>query len=172
MKTFVQHKPLVMLSVLFAVLGGLVLLGILPLHQGVEETAKTLEAERVKAAVAQYQQQNALLSKNEYENLRPTTERFNTFFVSEQGIVDFISALERIATDAGISQEISNLRPTDSKNQSTIQLTMEGSFSGFFRYLEGLEASPYYIASNRLTIRRSQTDAPLQMTIQATIFWL
>lgn len=95
-------------------------------------------------------------SKN-YSFYKPNLEKMEQLFVDFKNPVDFIKFLEKTASDSEVTSKIS-LPPSvkeENKNFINFQFFSIGDFSKILEFSEKLEAGPYLIEIENLTIKSS-----------------
>lgn len=87
--------------------------------------------------------------KESYIKHKKDLDSFQNLFVDPNFPVDLINFLENSALNSGVELEISSLAKTE-KNDDLwpgllINLSLNGSPSGFLRFLEKIESAPYLV---------------------------
>lgn len=148
---------------------GIFIFGVFPLMSSVSIASQSLAQERVKAAVAKDQEQNARATKLEYTQLQERANTFQDFFISEEHLIDFIGAMENAALHAGVQQDIQTLNPPLTEKQSPMQVTAHGTYPQLLQYLTNLQTLPYAVTIDQASF--TQGDASTDLNIQATTYW-
>ena len=156
----------------------LVFFVLLPLQKSVRVKSEAYNQERITTAAAIEQQRNSKVMEREYERLLAATKNLDHVFIAEQDVLSFIAALENIAEESGVTQEIQNLQlPTDASKKSAFVIVLDGTFPNLVGYLSKLESLEYYVPIDRMSLLSTSpgtADSPsaIQMTLHAVINWL
>lgn len=101
--------------------------------------------------------------KNNYDKYKSDLEKIDQLFVDPNNLVDPIKFLESSANDFNLSTKIF-LPPFSRVEDGSIdfinfQITCKGSSLNILNFLKKIEAGPYLIQVENLTIQESQTVA-------------
>ncbi len=110
----------------------------------------------------------------DYQTIKPTLNQFANIYVAPDNELDFITRLEKVATEQKVNQDIT-LGLADKKNKTNklpIQLHIDGSLANFVKYLTGLEQLDYYLNIETLRLggynkKTSTTEANNNFTLSA-----
>lgn len=96
--------------------------------------------------------------ENKFQALGPELEDIEHLFVDSKTPIDFLRFLESMAKDSNLTIRVS-LLPTKPKEVTAFpalnfELSLMGSFSNCFKFLEKLELAPYLIDIEDFTIVR------------------
>ena len=114
----------------------------------------------------------------EYQQIKPTLPELWKSFVQEGEELDLVTALENIAADTKIEQQISfaqqNEQFLDPIEKRGIDLTLEGEYIDILNYLSKTEELSYYLDINSFSLQKISTDtkkeSALKMKIKGYIF--
>ncbi|MCX6723259.1 MAG: hypothetical protein NT094_04340 [Candidatus Staskawiczbacteria bacterium] len=97
--------------------------------------------------------------KKNYETYKSTLERIDQLFVDINNPVNFIEFLENAASNYNVTSKIS-LPPSSQSSQQfiTFQFISKGGFSDILNFVKGIEAGPYLIEIENLTIQDSRQN--------------
>jgi hypothetical protein len=94
--------------------------------------------------------------ENLYKNYQPDFDKIDKVFVETEAPIEFINFLEKTASSSSLSFKIVSLTKKMDKNTPwpsiTFQLSAQGSFPNFLKFLEKLENSPYLIETTDLNV--------------------
>lgn len=95
--------------------------------------------------------------KKNYATYKPNLDKIDGLFIDPKNPVDFIKFLEDTASASQITSQISLPPSSENSPQFVIfQLSSRGSFSGVLNFSKKIEAGPYLIEIENLTIQNSQ----------------
>lgn len=99
--------------------------------------------------------------RSEYFDIEPQIPKINKYFLSPDKVIDFILAIEEIATLSSNYQEIKGVgspaTPTDGSKKEDIlsfQISLWGNFPNLIRFLVQLENMEYFIDIYSLQIAK------------------
>lgn len=94
--------------------------------------------------------------KKKYESYKSNLDKIDQLFIDSNNPVDFIKFLEDSAATSQITSQIT-LTSSTIKNPTfiTLQFISKGSFSGLLNFIKKIEAGPYLIEIENLSIRNS-----------------
>lgn len=143
----------------------------MPLQRTITQQSAQLAQERVKAAIADDQQKTALMTKAEFTQVAPLAAEFETYFIEQDNVLDFITKLESTAQQSGVQLIIQELTPPASEKQSPLQFTISGRYDALQRYLTELEHLPSYVNITHMNFVKNAETNNVTATVQATIYW-
>lgn len=90
------------------------------------------------------------------EDIEPQKKRIESVFIGERAVIDFIKALEQMAstTHIGFSLENAALPSLNSDVGPKFELRVNGSFDEVLRFIGLLEAMPYQILIDSVQVRK------------------
>ncbi|MBU4332118.1 type 4a pilus biogenesis protein PilO [Patescibacteria group bacterium] len=133
---------------------GVVVFVIRPTARELKELSATIKNQRENLKKLYPEGQQIETIQAEYQQIKPKFESLSSIFVAPGKELDLITALEKIAAENNIEQEI-DLRRQDPKTESAMlpfHLTLSGNFHNLISYLLNLEALEYYIKIGSLSI--------------------
>lgn len=153
-----KNKIYITLAIFILLFLVLVAFCIYPLMKGIQDNSKKLVSDKDKIASLQAQAiETENFSKN-YGAYKPNLDKIDQLFVDSSNPVDFIEFLESTASSSQISSKISPLPSAQKTGQNFIifQLSSKGVFSNVLNFLKKVEAGPYLVRIENLTIQNSE----------------
>ena len=146
----------------------LVLFFIWPLLKEIEKNSKDLISAKNNMVTLGAQINETENFKKNYETYKPNLEKIDQLFIDTNNPVDFIKFLEDTASSSQITSQIS-LPPSSQGSQQgpkgTLQnfiifrFSSKGGFPEVLNFSKSIEAGPYLIEIENLTIQNSETPA-------------
>lgn len=139
----------------------LILLLCIPVIIFINKTNLEIENSRIMIERQYLQRQQLREVVYSLESIRTSTANLNSYAIREGDELEFIQALENIATEHGVEQEI-NLITANQKvistweNEVPISITLYGDYVGIINYLRQVESLPYYVQLKTLSLSKSQ----------------
>lgn len=143
----------------------LVMFFVLPLLREIEKNSKDLISAKNNVAVLAEQTNETENFKKNYETYAPNLEKIDQLFVDPNNPVDFIKFLEDTASTSQITSQIS-LQPSPQDSQQSLKgasqnfiifrFASKGGFSEVLNFLKKIEAGPYLVEIENLTIQNSE----------------
>lgn len=100
--------------------------------------------------------------KADMRDLQPDLEKIDKLLIDSGLPIDFIKFLEKTSEDSGISVEITSATLPLVEEQTwpslAFQLSLNGSFPSFLKFLERTEAGPYLIEIQNMNIRKTKEE--------------
>lgn len=128
-----------------------------PLLKDIDNSSKDLVFARNGMAALRDQTSQAENFKQNYQAYKFNLERIDQMFVDQNNPVNFIEFLENTAYSQGVSAQVSLLPYSQSPQQFIMmQLVSKGGFSNISNFLKKVEAGPYLLEIESLTIQNSQ----------------
>jgi len=97
-----------------------------------------------------------------YQNHQSDFEKIEKFFVDPDVPIDFISFLEKTAQDCQLQLKINSLIKNQSKENTmpslSFQLSLQGFFPNFLRFLEKIENGPYLVETVNLNTQSAKEE--------------
>lgn len=128
---------------------------------------------RIKAVSADFKEKNDSLASfedkgtdylarlsSEYSEIEAKISEINNYFLDSEKAIDFILAIEKVASLSGNYQEIKEVGSPASltggpvENSLSFQISLWGSFPNLVKFLAQLENMDYFIDINSLQISR------------------
>jgi Tfp pilus assembly protein PilO len=118
--------------------------------------------------------------------IEPRLELLDLVFINQNRELEFITALERIASERNVSQKITLAPPQQLPGKqlksSALQLAVGGDFIAVYDYLSDLETLNYYINIGNIELIAGTAPAPnliddgrpaglISMNISASVYW-
>jgi hypothetical protein len=142
---------------------------IYPLFQSINKNSEALLSQKGKLALLKKEVESTQGILSLYEDYQPNLEKLDALFVDPGNPIEFINFLEDNAKASQIVVEISSLQSNiTSLSQSKgakiwssldFQLSLNGSFSNFSKYLDKLENSPYLIEILDFSIKKREANS-------------
>lgn len=176
-----QQKIMVTISVTFILVGLTAGLIAYPSVEIIKTLAEQIYDQRTE--LEQMYQKGQILKQTlkEYEEVKPTIASLNKVYLEKGNELAFITSLEKVAADNGVSHDIklNSTSPNKTNDQLQYQLQTSGSLVNFIRYLAALEAQDFYININTIRLSSSggnitsnqSTDSALQAILLAASYF-
>ncbi|MFH1308488.1 MAG: hypothetical protein ABIH51_00560 [Patescibacteria group bacterium] len=153
-----NKKKLIILSIFGLVFLVLFFLIIYPLLRGIKKDSENYVTAKKDLVLFRGNIDNLKKIKQNNEIWKPNINKIDDLFIDSKILVDFIKFLEKIARDSNVLIDISPgeliLGKDDSWSSMNFQIIARGSFIGFSEFFEKIEASPYLINVQNLTIEK------------------
>jgi len=166
-------KKIILVSIIFSLLI-LLFLGFLIYLQirGIKKNSQDILSAKEESISFESRVNQLEQFKKTYSDLEPNLAKIDSLFVDPEVPVELIKFWENIAKDSGLSIEISPtiIKPNGSEpwNFLGFQLTLGGPFSNFAKFLEKIEAGPYLLEVQNLTIKKEKEETKKE-NISATV---
>lgn len=154
-----------------AALVGLLVFIVYPLYQRIITLDEELYNSRVQLAIYQQERTNLEKTQQDYSKIKNDITNISKIFVEREKILDFISALETIAANHSVTQNIDLDAPptqTDANESIPVSVSIDGSWQNVLAYLADLESLDYYLVISNLTI--NQAGGTVRANLSATTF--
>ncbi len=117
---------------------------IVPTYSTVTETAAAIHDNRVQLEILRLERENIEQTQKEYSAIRENIEELDKIFVAPDDVLGVISALENVAAENNITQELALLsEPT--KSMIGMKLTISCPWNQCLEYLSLLEQLDIYL---------------------------
>lgn len=158
------NKKIIIISLSFGlILLFLIIFGIFPILKNIKEDSKKLSQGKEELAIIKNKIENSGPIKEIYQKIDPSFQKIDGLFVDPQLPIDLIKFWEKTAAESNISISISNITLQNSEGKESkkdfwdslkFQMVLDGSFSGFSKFLEKIENSPYLTELQDITIKK------------------
>lgn len=133
-----------------------------PLFINIKKNSETFISQKRELVLLKTEAENLEKFEKIYQSRRQNLEKIDKLFINQEipaDIIEFVGFLRKIAEDSQISIDISSPIPqkekgADSWPSITFQVSCQGRFSNFEKFLEKLERGPYLIEILNLDARR------------------
>ena len=136
------------------------------------------KAKKLKDSIATQQSTNDLEEANSYEKYETKLNLLNQAMIAKNRELEFITALENIATRFHLQQEIniSQREIIDNSNyaKTPLSISLQGEFQNQVKYLQSIEKLPIYINIKKINIntaKEKNTATATKMLLLADTFW-
>lgn len=134
----------------------------IPLKE-IEKNSEDLISARNSTVVLSAQRNAEEDFENNYASYKPEFEKIDQLFIDPNNPVDFIEFLENTASDSQITSQISLPSSTSdyskaAQNFINFQFSSKGGFPELLNFIKKIEAGPYLIEIENLTIQSSQDN--------------
>lgn len=184
-------KRIYTLIVIFVVISlALVFLGVLPSFSGVKQSSQEFLSAKNKLAFLTLQKNKLTQTQKLYERYRQDLANLDNVFVNAEVPLELISFLEDTATSSGIQLTVTSITKevTETEDKGTsaadkknakekdvwpsllLQLSAEGSFSNFSKFLTRLESASYLIEVLDLTARKVPESENISFNMSIKVF--
>lgn len=172
MKLTTQYKIILIISILIIILLIFYFLINNYLLAKIEELNKDIYDSQVTYKIYEDQKNNITKIKSDYKKVKDDSLKLSKVFITPDRALDFISALENIASENRITQQI-NLQEINKNTKDiqkiSIQLNLDGDYFDIIRYINRLEALEYYINISNLNF--SKVENITRLNLKADSFW-
>jgi len=158
-----NKKIYITLSIFAVVALSLVVFCIWPLIIEIEKNSEYLISAKNNVATLKFQIAEIKNFKNNYATYEPNFEKIDQLFIDPANPVDFITFLEGAASGSGVTSQIS-LPPSSQgtqksgQNSIVLQLSSKGTFLQMTSFLKKIEAGPYLLEIENLSIQNSDQE--------------
>ncbi len=148
-----KNRHIFLLGILFLLLL-IVIAGYVYMYTRISKKTTSIESIATEIENEKKSQQNILGLKRSITLTEEKNKLLNSYFVTEETVVDFIKSIESLAKDSGVSVQISSLQPGEQtgKQGLYVSLIVNGGFNEVNRFLVFLENMPYQIVTNRVQL--------------------
>lgn len=101
-------------------------------------------------------EQNLAVMKSLLSEIEDDRKKLNTYFVSEDSIVNLLQSIEATGGGRGISVVVNSVSESSDNEGLKIQITMEGSFRDIWGTLFLIEALPFKISFDNVFIEKDK----------------
>lgn len=156
-------KKIIISSIIFGiVILALICFLIYPLVQGIKRNSQDLVRAKEELTLFQTKLQEVEQTRESYNKLKSDLDKIDNFFIDSEVPIDFIKFLEKTASDAGLSIDISPLSLKIGEaapwNSIGFSLILIGSFPDFSKFLEKIETASYLLEVQGLGLKRYETS--------------
>ncbi|MDD2807066.1 MAG: type 4a pilus biogenesis protein PilO [Patescibacteria group bacterium] len=173
-----QKISLTILTVIILIFG-VVYLVIIPTISDIKQISNSVFAERVDLEKKYLRGQLLKKTVADFEKIKPQQDRLNNVFIEAGNELNFVTAIETLAADNGIEQ---NIRLNASRqNESAfisslpIEITAIGNFDNVLNFTSAIEKLPFYFNSAAMTLESTNSTAnqdEVKLTMDGKIFFL
>lgn len=155
-----SKKKLILISLIF---GGVIIIllfiVLVPLRKRVEKKAGEYALTKKDLEMIESRHKELEKAKQDYGEVKKGLDLIGEAFVDEEAPLPLLESLEDGASESGLSISISpyNLKATEEESfwkTIGLQLSLKGSFSGFFAFLDKIENSSYLIEIQSLGVNK------------------
>src|SRR3989338_8134552 len=140
-----QTKILISLGATVVLVGVMVGLIIWPTRNRMKELHVAINEQRVELDKIYQQGKSLKIALQQYQQVKPKISILSSVYVKPGGELDIITAMENIADQQNVQQEIKTSASPDQNTKTLpLQLQTTGSFNNIVSYLTALEAMDYY----------------------------
>ncbi len=147
----------------------LIIFVIFPLINGIKKKSEDLVFQKTELILLEQKKENLVNLKKIYTARQTGLEKIEAVFVDPETPIDFISFLEETAKTSQASIKISlaseTKEETDFGPALSFNISLEGPFPNFLKFLEKLENSLYLIEILDLNIRRLNGETPGRISV-------
>lgn len=158
-KEKIKKKLTFTLLISFTLLGALYFLAGWPALNKIGEKGEKIEEAKMEIERRYVRGQKA---KNVFADLKEIEEKkrkLESILVGEENELSLITALEKTAEESGVKQKINLSPPAGEEKNISFRLITEGGFPAQLKYLDRLEALPYYLNIDSLELYPSEASA-------------
>src|SRR4030043_1064582 len=131
---------------------------IYPFFKNIKKSSEDLMTQKTDTLFYSKDKENFKVNQDFYEANKEGLERINEKFIDLEVPVEFIRFLEKNAVDNQLSIEISPASTEKKENNLwpsiVFQISANGSFPRFMRFLEKIENSPYLTEITNLSLKK------------------
>jgi Tfp pilus assembly protein PilO len=129
-----------------------------PLFSEIKESSQELISQKQTLSTFEAKVKNLEEFRDIYEEIEPNLQKVASFFVNPELPLGFINFLEASAQEFQLSIKIASYSLGESEEDHwpflVLNITSVGAFSNLMNFLEKLEASPYLLEINNLSINK------------------
>ncbi len=163
-----EYKNILILSgIVVVVTAGLLIFIILPAYATISESTEAVHDDRVQLSILEQERINIEETQREYTSIQEDIQLLDQVFV-EGDVLQVISALERIAEENSITQELS-LVGEPSSSTINMKLAFTCPWSRCVEYLSLLEQLDIYLSLSDPSISRSGDQVAFSFNVTAYV---
>ncbi len=184
-KIDLRKKIIITIVLLPSTIAGIIWFVVIPSINDIKNIKNEIEAQRIGLEIKYKKGQSLKKLSEDLRTVSPQISELDKIFIDEDNVLEFITAMEKIAGENRVSQNINLLSSKSSQQngykKTPLQITTEGEFIDQLNYLINLEALDYYININslELTYSGSKPSVPgartggsnVSMLIFADTYW-
>jgi hypothetical protein len=129
-----------------------------PLFSEIQESSQELISQKQTLSTFEAKVKNLEEFKDIYKEIEPNLQKVASFFVNPELPLEFINFLEASAQEFQLSIKIASYSLGESEEEPwsflVLNVTSVGTLSNLMKFLEKLEASPYLLEINNLSINK------------------
>lgn len=130
-----------------------------PLRKNIVDLSQQTERQQIMLEITYTQTINSLKSKEKYFEIEKDLEELNRAFINQDNTLDFITALENVASNNQVAQEFQLGNKEETKKNINIlplQSSIRGNYINILNYLADIESLDYYVDIQSLSFITSQ----------------
>lgn len=130
---------------------------VLPIFKEIKESSQEALSQKAALAALETKTKNLEEFRNQPAEMKANLEKVDALFVNQGVPVDFISFLEKVSRESGLSIKIIPLASQTERNPwpaLNFQVSTYGSFPNLLKFLEKLESGIYLIEIQSLNVAR------------------
>lgn len=171
-----RNKILSFLILTTASLTAVILFIIIPTITDIKKISNSIYLERIDLETKYLKGQLLRKTIKDFENYKNEKEKFKKIFIAQGDELEFITTLEKIATDRQILQ---SFKIKDSKQETAgyhyplnLQIILEGNFFDIMNYLADLEKLDYYFNIYNTSVVAEKEKNGVKMILEGRVFIL
>ncbi len=144
----IKKKIIISIVAVVIITSGIIYFVILPTIKDIRKISRAVYLERVDLEKKYLRGQLLRKTIDDFDKIKPDKEKLSSIFITVGEELKFITALEKIATQHNLEQEIklqqNKNEQTDSYYTLPLSITARGNFIEILKYLKELEKLNYY----------------------------
>ncbi|TSC75836.1 MAG: hypothetical protein G01um101430_6 [Parcubacteria group bacterium Gr01-1014_30] len=152
----------------------LIALVVYPLLGGIKENSTQLLEAKNKLLSSAVEEDLYLEAQELYKKRLPDLERMTQVFIDPDVPLELINFLEREATTSAVQIEITSIaKKADKKDlwpSLLVQISAQGPFPNFLRFLERLENGTYLIEVSDITVRKLADGPGTKVVVSIKVY--
>ncbi len=152
-----NQKTIVTIIGTVLIIAGLLVFVYLPMTKSIKELRTQITEKRIDKTIleSQYNQSNIT---DDINQLIEQNDELNKYFISKNQLLEFITGIEKIATDNDVSENMTLPELPDKNDEifeHPVTIAPTGTYDNIIEYLSHLESLDYYLSFNKLEISRT-----------------
>ena len=174
----VKKKIITALSVFVVFIALIIYFIILPTINDIKKISDAVYAERVELEIKYLRGQLLKKTIEDFEKIRPKKEKLSSVFIREGNELEFITALEKIASFYNLNQDLKLQSARDDKDKKNyyyampLTVNIQGEFTKTLEYLKSLEQLNYYFNISSLDVTASEQKNLVSTNLKGEIYAL
>lgn len=168
LKKMIRTKTKFISTVIIIILAtcGITAFIIMPTINNIKDISSKINNIRLDLEKKYDNRQNLRTVMSKFKKIEKSSEKFSNIYIEKNEELKLITALERIASDNNLEQNINTFiyqnenktaKIKGQENEIDIQLQLNGDYINIIKYLYDLRRLPYYINTRNIVIQSAAT---------------
>jgi len=157
-----ELKKFYILVIFFALINSFLIYLIFFLFRLINNNSQVLLKNKEKISILAKESEDFEKIKVFYQNHQEDFKKIENMFIDSEAPIDFISFLEKTAQDCQLQLKINSLIKNQEKEKNlsflSFQISIQGSFSNFLKFIDKIENGPYLIDTVDLSVQSAKEE--------------